>query len=169
MLAQAQTEHLKFMGIPINGTIEQFHSKLISKGLKYNAQTTRDICEGRGRIYNGNFAGEKDEIYVYLNEKNRIVYRAKAVIDRNDYNSIKNLFNSFKDMLSSKYNVQGEEFKTNDEYSGYELHLYNNNKLLGWIDLYISKYNYVDKYSLHIDYTDYANDIANEQRKMDDL
>ena len=30
----AQTQHMKFMGIPLNGTISAFHQKLVAKGCK---------------------------------------------------------------------------------------------------------------------------------------
>ena len=33
-LAQNTNEHLKFMGIPITGTLSQFQAKLIAKGCK---------------------------------------------------------------------------------------------------------------------------------------
>ena len=34
VMAQNANEHLKFMGIPINGTLESFSQKLVAKGLK---------------------------------------------------------------------------------------------------------------------------------------
>lgn len=32
----AQSEHLKFSGIPIDGTINQFQAKIVQKGYVYN-------------------------------------------------------------------------------------------------------------------------------------
>ena len=37
----AQTEHATFMGIPINGTITQFHQKIVAKGAKYEKVYSR--------------------------------------------------------------------------------------------------------------------------------
>ena len=34
--AQNANEHLKYMGIPITGTISQFQSKLAAKGVRYD-------------------------------------------------------------------------------------------------------------------------------------
>lgn len=33
IMANAQTEHLKFMGIPIDGTLDEFSNKLKKQGL----------------------------------------------------------------------------------------------------------------------------------------
>ena len=60
----AQTEHMKFMGIPLNGTISSFQSKLLSKGIKYDEVLSRHLGVGC-RCFNGNFSGEKANIYVY--------------------------------------------------------------------------------------------------------
>ena len=34
ILTQAQTEHMKFMGIPLNGSITAFQTKLQAKGIR---------------------------------------------------------------------------------------------------------------------------------------
>ena len=73
-----QAHHLKFMCIPLNGTITQFQQKLTAKGVKHNKQTSQMIPAGV-RAFNGTFAGEKADIYVYYNLSSKVVYRAKAV------------------------------------------------------------------------------------------
>ena len=79
MCIQAQTEHLKFMGIPLTGSITAFQEKLKAKGIEYDAEGSRQIKVGC-RCFKGSFSGEKANFYVYYNEKTKIVYRAKAVI-----------------------------------------------------------------------------------------
>lgn len=43
MSMHAQNEHMKFMGIPLNGTIAAFQSKLQAKGIKYDAKMSAEI------------------------------------------------------------------------------------------------------------------------------
>lgn len=65
-------KHLEFMGIPINGSIALFSTKLKSKGytqLQGNNQLPIGI-----RGFHGVFAGEECELYVYYNPKTKIVY-----------------------------------------------------------------------------------------------
>ena len=79
IMIQAQTEHLKFMGIPLDGSITAFQNKLQAKGIKYDAEGSRLLKVGC-RCFKGTFSGEEADFYVYYNERTKIVYRAKAVI-----------------------------------------------------------------------------------------
>ena len=51
-MAQNANEHLKFMGIPINGTLESFTQKLVAKGLK------REHAWDNALLLKGTFAGK---------------------------------------------------------------------------------------------------------------
>ena len=46
MCIQAQTEHLKFMGIPLTGSITAFQEKLKAKGIEYDAEALPMIFGG---------------------------------------------------------------------------------------------------------------------------
>lgn len=61
--AQASNGHMKYMGIPITGTIAQFQAKLAAKGVKYNQQLS-GMLEAGTRSFNGTFAGNKVTIFV---------------------------------------------------------------------------------------------------------
>lgn len=165
LFAQAQTEHMKFMGIPINGTIDQFQAKLQGKGLKYDAQTSRRL---ESRFFTGYFAGERSEIYVYYNKKNKIVYRTKVVIKRSNLNQIEDLMEDFKTRLKKKYSNSKTEDNTNEGYPEFDLYYYGKNgNYIGALNLFIGYNN--GEYVLHIDYYDTANTLANEQRNNEDL
>lgn len=56
--------HLKFMGIPINGSITNFQNKLIAKGFKYDKAGSMAL-ETPTRIFKGQFAGETAQLFVY--------------------------------------------------------------------------------------------------------
>lgn len=167
-----QIDHMKFMGIPLNGTINQFQAKLNAKGIVVDNALNKYISVGC-RAFKGIFSGEKANIYVYYDETSKIVYRAKAVIADMDKDIYNNKYNKFVRLLSQKYTdaetsrgeqdgreaisyyIYGDEYNTMYEY-------------LGRIDVYSSSYLSM-RYSLHIDYTDTANDVKHEGNNMDDL
>lgn len=54
--AQESKEHLKFMGIELNGTIADFQTKLLAKGLTISPQSK---LQPTGiRVFDGTFSGE---------------------------------------------------------------------------------------------------------------
>ena len=161
----AQTQHMKFMGIPLNGTISAFHQKLVAKGCKHDVEVSNAVGAG-GRAFTGTFFGEKASIYVYYNAKTKVVYRAKACIDRSSEDDIVRKYNEVKSALEEKY---PNAYMVKGEHNGYEvMHFYTDQ---GEIDLYVSKHDnvYPTQYTLHIDYFDEVNDKKNENSKMNDL
>ena len=161
----AQTQHMKFMGVTLNGTISAFHQKLVAKGCKPDVEYNKTAPVG-SRHFIGTFFGEKALIIVYYNAKTKVVYRAKAVIKRSSEDNIIQQYDEVKSALEEKY---PDAYMSEDEHNGYEsMHFYTNQ---GEIDLYVSKYyGYSETpYSLHIDYYDDVNYKKNENSKMNDL
>ena len=76
--AQGQ-EHMKFMGIPLNETINQFQTKLSAKGVTVDVAANKTIGVGC-RTFKGFFSGKDAQIFVYYDENTKVVYRAKAVV-----------------------------------------------------------------------------------------
>lgn len=70
--AQNLTEHMSFMGIPINGTITQFQTKLQGKGCALDRITNSQLGVGC-RAFTGKFVDNKVNIFVYYDEKTKIV------------------------------------------------------------------------------------------------
>lgn len=155
-------QHLKFMGIPINGSITNFQNKLIAKGFKYDKATSKAI-EGPTRYYDGQFAGETAQLIVYYNRDQKFVYRVKVVIERSSEEQIKTLMNSFRNQLVEKYSTYAEE----GTYEGNESYYIPLNT--GWVDLFYVYNIYSIGYSLHIDYWDEENYNKNRKNNMDDL
>lgn len=161
----AQTQHMKFMGIPLNGTISAFHQKLVAKGCKHDVEVSNAVGAG-SRIFTGTFFGEKADIHIYYNAKTKVVYRAKACIERSSEDDIFRKYNEVKSALEEKY---PNAYISKGEYEGNEsVHFYTD---LGNIDLYVTKYDnvYLTQYFLHIDYYDDVNYKKNENSKMNDL
>lgn len=170
-----QAQHLKFMGIPLTGTITQFQNKLQAKGVKYDKKTSQRAPSGV-RAFNGTFAGEKADIYVYYDQSSKVVYRAKAVITYPTETICDSHYNDFKSLLSSKYPDAYCEEGYQDEHESY-LYVVSSEgsgelrDIHGMIGIYVSKDNIFDYFerSLHIDYTDYLNSMGNVDSKMKDL
>lgn len=168
----AQTEHMKFMGIPLNGTISSFQSKLLSKGIKYDEVLSRHLGVGC-RCFNGKFSGEKANIYVYYNDKTKTVYRAKAVIECSSKSIGENKYKEFETMLNTKYSNGIKKDGEQDGHPSLLIAVPNEDEtdVLGTVGMYISNaaYSYMDEVYLHIDYSDYTNEILYRKSNMDDL
>ncbi len=163
-------QHLKFMGIPINGSITNFQNKLIAKGFKYDKAGSMAL-ESPTRIYKGLFAGETAQLFVYYDREQKFVYRVKVIIDRSEPEQIISLMDKYKHQLESKYNTNAH-IGNHEEWLAYHLDLQN-----GMIDLYCCRNIYgagviksiLDTYSLHIDYFDKLNYKRHDDNNMNDL
>jgi hypothetical protein len=74
VVERTPNEHLVFMNIPLNGTIENFHNKMIAKGLKispFNKQAGKGV-----RAYDGDFAGLKSIICILYDSNSKLVHSA---------------------------------------------------------------------------------------------
>ncbi len=97
--AQESNEHLKFKGIPINGTLNSFVAKLKQKGFTHI--TTSDGVA----MLSGDFAAYKDCTIGAVALKNRDLVCKVAVIfsSRETWSSLENNYLSLKQMLTKKY------------------------------------------------------------------
>ena len=179
----AQNDHLKFSGIPLDGTVSQFHNKIIQKGYKYDAEMTKRLTGGRA--YVGVFAGEQSDIYVYYDLKTSKVYRVKVVISSLSESLAKQKFESMVSRLKNKYTENNSLYDDSkdsnfvDSYLILPLRDKYNEFLTAWgnsyggISIFITesadKYNYPYHYSLHIDYEDQLNSDAHRKSIEDDL
>ena len=168
VFATAQTDHLTFMGIPLDGTITQFQAKLAKKGIKYDEVLSKYIS-APCRVFHGLFAGEESNVYVYYNERSKIVYRAKAVMNINGLIRAEKQYSDFKKMLGDKYYLVGED---KDSQFIHDCIFVKDAffKYVGSVGLYISKNDIgYEEYSLHVDYVDGVNSEKDEDIRKDDL
>ena len=103
VMANAQEEHMKFAGIPLNGTIDKFQSKLIAKGYTPNSYINKRLPKGT-RAFNGTFAGEETNVAVYYNETSKKVYGAKAYFDNLTEEKAKDKLENFYNKFSERDN-----------------------------------------------------------------
>ena len=98
-MAQNANEHLKFMGIPINGTLESFTQKLVAKGMK------RQLGARNMGFVRGTFAG-KDNCNIYIERINsrNVVFRVVVCLpSKKMWEWLESDYTEFKAMLTSKY------------------------------------------------------------------
>lgn len=101
MVVSAQ-QHMKFMGIPLDGTIDNFALKLKSKGVTYDAAESK-AAEAGTRIFYGKFMGEKARFIVFYNYKSKIVFSAVAELYYPTVESAHTPFVNLNDQLRLKY------------------------------------------------------------------
>lgn len=162
LLAFAQ--HIKFMGIPLDGTITNFTTKLQAKGITISPDNKKS--DAGCRWFQGYFYGKDANIIVYYDADTKIVYRAKAVIEDSDYDRLKGVYDELSSSIDEKYLGRHKQ----DTYKGYpsthfQIDLQASADYYeGNIDLFFTDngLTYYKTFSLHVDYYDEAN-----QRKHD--
>lgn len=108
MAASAQ-QHMKFMGIPLDGTIDNFALKLKAKGVTYDAAKSKTAGQGC-RVFNGTFMGEKATINVAYNPKSKMVFSAAVEMQYPTVESAHIPFLNLTESLQQKYpNTTPEE------------------------------------------------------------
>ena len=107
-MAQNTNEHLKFMGIPINGTLESFTQKLVAKGLKREHAWEDQV------FLRGTFAGNNDCNIFVITVPNRNIVSAVVVClpPRETWAWLESDYNEFKQMLTSKYGEPSQHSET---------------------------------------------------------
>lgn len=114
MLTFAQkSEHLTFKGVPIDGTLNEFVSKM-----KQNGFTHLGTEDGTA-ILNGDFAGYKD-CYVGVStlKQNDLVHKIAVIFPDNDtWSTLSGNYFDLKKMLTEKYGEPSDVVEKFDTYS----------------------------------------------------
>lgn len=173
-LSISAQEHMKFMGIPLDGTIDNFALKLKAKGITYDAVKSRAMGPG-GKFYNGTFMGEKATFMVFFNAKSRVVFGVSVEMS---YSSVELAFTPFKNIteqLVKKYSKAVYKANKNSEgdVDGLTFHVPNEDetKRIGVIIQTLNKpESYLnDNCSITLMYTDVENFQKSEAKNNEDL
>lgn len=166
ILAQAQTGHLRFDGIPLAGTIEQYQIQLIQKGYKLDKFSSKYSAENGTRIFKGKFLNQKAKIAVYFDPETQIVFAAQAYYTHLNKNKAQIKLNELKRLLISKYGSNAViEHDQDKDLPGFLL-----NMREGQIYGYVKKNsNIYHNYSTHIQYTDTTNSANHKKQFLNDL
>lgn len=166
---QAQTvPHFKFMGIPINGVISSFQSKLAAKGFTYDASASKESGPGIRR-FNGMFSGYKAKLAVFYDPKTKIVNDVKVMIDRYSENAAETLYEEMCGNIRTKYAGKSEcEDTVFEGEKCTTFTVYHDDVVIGNIIIYIQNPTY-DTYWVAIEYVDVVNFNKNTDSKLEDL
>lgn len=199
ILLQAQTEHLKFMGIPLDGNINAFDKELKKKGFELDPYSGK-MLDGT-YIYNGVFSGETAQILVFYDNRTKNVYQAAVIIKCYTKTIAVRKYQDIRDMLEEKYSQDeavkfyndlnaehGEEMKKDglnlfewkhtEEKDGYETTLFlipnlRDREFRGIIEVSVSEtfsnVTYCTDYNLYIKYSDWKNENLHRENAIDDL
>lgn len=103
IMTQAQTEHMKFMGIPIDGKITQFHRSISQK------RFTRVTNISDLYLYEGVFAGYSATVFVNKTPEDSI-YSVMVAIPCSNIKNCQSIYEDFKYRLIRKYNCVSDSF-----------------------------------------------------------
>lgn len=107
-------EHMKFMGIPMEGPIGEFSNKIISKGFSFEMINDNNLT-----VLKGNFAGHMAHVLLQPNRDNEI-YRVQLLFSDSgskfiSWEELSNVYFDLKELLISKY---GEPKYCNENFVG---------------------------------------------------
>lgn len=111
-LAQPIKEHLVFKGVPIDGTLIEYVSKMESAGFTYLGS------KGGTAFLQGDFAGLKGCIISVSTLNDPDVVNTIGVIfpEKNDWSSLEDNYQKLKEMLTEKY---GKPSECIEKFQGY--------------------------------------------------
>ena len=172
-----QAQHLKFMGIPLAGSIDHFSKRLAEKHIIPIPSENRTLKFGIRAFY-GYFAERKSKIYVWY-DRNKNVYSAKAFFyfSSEDYidfidadKASKNFAEGLLTMLKEKY----PNFVESDQYEHNVIATLlipqpEGEYYLGEISLWKQVFYAEDAYGINIQYTDYSSAHISKDKIKEDL
>ncbi len=110
--AFAQSQHLTFKGVPIDGTLKSYTQKMVEKGFVYEG--TQDGIA----LLSGDFAGQKKcYVAVYTLKGNDLVNMIAVFFNSYDtWSAVLGQYEQLKEMLTEKY---GEPENIREEFTTY--------------------------------------------------
>lgn len=164
----SQTEHMRFAGIPLCGTIEHFQAQLERKGFVPQRLLNKQLAVGK-RVFKGVFAGKKGNVVVYYDAKDKEVYGAKVFYDGYTKQMAIEELEHLEDLLAMKYGQENvEETTDNNDNSTFTV-----TAPLGVILCYL-RWNedltdYPYHWSTHVEFVDSAGNAHHNFHVLDDF
>ncbi|RHJ67655.1 hypothetical protein DW110_03190 [Phocaeicola plebeius] len=115
------SQHLEFKGIPLDGKLSDFVSKLSKEGFTFK-EYARDYVA----VLEGNFAGNYATIYILATPKSKTVWKATVNYnEKESWSSLKSDYSDMKELFTKKYGEPEKHYeffsKPYYEGDGYEL------------------------------------------------
>lgn len=154
----AQTEHVRFMGVPLDGDIQQFQQELTAKGCNHDPEASAAMPKGL-MVFKGTFTGHEARLYVFHDETTNLVYQAQAVITCKGKDACEAVFEDINSQLQEKY---GTLLSTKNVQYGHDSYGYTimseQRVVIGDVGIFVTMdENTPDGFSVHVQYTDTAN------------
>ena len=155
----AQMEHMQFLGIPIDGKISAFQKELKKMGFVSN-DIAKDIPKEGSmdcRMYKGSFAEELVDLAVFYDRNSKMVIQTKVKMNGLSKDQADKKYDKLFNGLKEKYDKSNFDKNVLDNPDRYGIGVPNSDKtnFVGYISL--AKIAYADKYSVVLEYCDYAN------------
>lgn len=163
----AQTEHVKFLGIPLDGTIQQFQNELTDMGCSDGKVFLQ--LEGM-KAFKGSYAGHDALLMVFYDKTIDVVYQAKAVISCQGVDNCESVFNEINEQLQTEYGTFLSTKSIQFEHDSYGYTILSPQRVvMGVVGLFVTKEeNSPNGYSVQVQYTDTANLRVHERQQSDD-
>ena len=165
----AQTEHVKFLGIPLDGTIQQFQENLSANGCSFDPKTNSIMPEGV-KAFKGTFAGHEAQLLVFYDATIDLVYQAQAIITCQGAEACEEIFNEINSLLQEKYGtlLSTKSIQYGHDSYGYTI-LTEQRVVMGDAGIFVTKNeNTADGYSIYVQYMDTANMRKHQSQSSDD-
>lgn len=161
--------HIKFMGIELGGTISEIQSHLEKKGLTIDPMN-KSLPVGQS-AYKGIFSGENAQIIIEYNPRTKLVYRGKAIIEKQGKANVIQAMTNMEMKLNTKYGVDRKRkgiFGDDYMHKFNRVYYFTDN---GTIILSITTKSYSNDglFYLNVEYNDKVNGKLNTMDEMDDL
>lgn len=175
----AQTTHMTFKGVPIDGTLDAYVKNMQKAGFTYLGK------EDGIAILSGDFAGFRDcKVGVITLKSLDLVNRISVLFSTQDkWADVFGVYSQLKEMLSTKY---GEPSQCVEEFQGYTQPRDDNSKMhelnmdrcvystvfsvdVGDIELEIINQGFGHGAAVRLSYWDKINTASVQQKAMDDL
>ena len=158
-------EHMDFMGIPINGTLEDFSKKLVEKGLK---RVEPEDKETKSNIFEGTFSGEDAVFYVLYNERSNWVYGVSVIVFCKTLDELYEKYEYFKSSFNKKY-----DFNAKDDDTAFfiEFTAEKSDDIIGTVEVFQKKFDSSiwGRHGVVIRYYDTENKKQDSKQNLDDL
>ena len=165
----AQTEHVRFLGIPLDGTIQQFQESLVANGCSLDQKTSELLPKGMCAL-RGSYAEHDALMIVLYDETADVVYQAKAIITCQGEETSDSVFNVINQQLQLEYGtlLSTKSIQYGHESYGYTI-LSKERVVVGDIGLFMTRdENNPNVFLVQVQYTDTANLRVHERQQSDD-
>ena len=161
----AQTDHFKFMGIPIDGNVSSFCQKLKEKGFSKDKEDAPNAY-----CFTGKFYGEDANVQVDYTHDSHTVYSVTVYIIKRTALALYPIQRDYLKAVEDKYKF--EKKVINPQLYQYDYYIFDGFDPIGLIQTFIVDSNTIQSTKeamLSISYVDVENYMDYENRKRNDI